>query len=239
MADTGSRTLVGYVCSTLSPATSLTHESMSTHVPNSPSVCIHSVCVTSAHRRRGIALGLLKEYIARLQTESMGGSSKYDRVLLITHENLRSLYEKAGFEWVGKSSVVHGSKPWFEMRKVLTDSNRTITEIETPEHMITGNQSIPPGVLEALRRPKDSIPSSKLISDFPHALSDLLEPDEEKPGVSVNKFDLLCPRLDCGSVILKKGAGKWVERASVQVRAYLTLVAPILNSLFHSLNRQE
>ncbi|KIJ98946.1 hypothetical protein K443DRAFT_50899, partial [Laccaria amethystina LaAM-08-1] len=32
-----------------------------------------------------------------------------------------------------------------------------------------------------------------------------------------NKFDLLCPRNGCGSVILKSGAGSWVERASVQL----------------------
>jgi hypothetical protein len=33
----------------------------------------------------------------------------------------------------------------------------------------------------------------------------------------VNKFDLLCPRDGCGSVILKNGVAKLIEAASVQV----------------------
>lgn len=40
-------------------------------------------------------------------------------MLLITHEELRTLYEKAGFVWLGKSAVVHGAKPWYEMRRDL------------------------------------------------------------------------------------------------------------------------
>jgi len=196
---------------------------MSNHVPNSSSVCIHSVCVSGSHRRVGIALALLKEYIARLEKANQVSPSKYDRVLLITHETTRKLYEKAGFEWVGRSSVVHGSQPWFEMRRDLTTSG-LVTLGETPEQMIEGNQQIPPGVLEALHRPKGGLPSSKLITDFPHGLMDIVEAHDEKAGVSVNKFDLLCPRGDCGSVILKKGVGRWVERASVQVSTFQLLV---------------
>ncbi|EDQ99848.1 uncharacterized protein LACBIDRAFT_148888, partial [Laccaria bicolor S238N-H82] len=108
------RQLVGYVSSTLSPAETLTHESMSTHVPNSSSVCIHSVCVSATHRKQGTGLRLLKEYISRLQNARKAGQP-YQRVLLITHEELRSFYEKAGFEWLGASSVVHGTKPWYDM----------------------------------------------------------------------------------------------------------------------------
>ncbi|KZT70614.1 acyl-CoA N-acyltransferase, partial [Daedalea quercina L-15889] len=104
------RKLIGYVCATLSPASSLSHESMSTHVPDALSVCIHSVCVTPAHRRQGVALSLLKEYTARLER-----AGAYERILLITHDELRGLYEKAGFDWVGPSSVTHGARPWFEM----------------------------------------------------------------------------------------------------------------------------
>jgi len=146
-----------------------------------------------------------------LETASASGVAKYDRILLLTHEELKSFYEMAGFEWVGPSDVVHGSRPWFEMRRNLT------TNPETPERMIQGHFSIPPNVLEALHRPRDEIPSGRLISDFHHALSDLLDQDDSRPGISVNKFDLLCSRPDCGSIILKKGVARWVERASVQV----------------------
>ena len=221
-SGSNSRKLVGYICATLSPATSLTHHSMSTHVPESSSVCIHSVCVAPSHQHRGIGLALMKEYIARLEKANEARSAKYERVLLIAHEELRDFYERAGFEWLGKSDVVHGSKPWFEMRRVLSlgTSSREEGEEgrESPEQMLSGHQSMPPGVLEALHRPSNTSASmSKLISDFPNALSDVLDSNGKRAGVSTNKYDLLCPRSDCGSVILKKGVAEWVERASVQV----------------------
>lgn len=105
------RRLIGYVCSTLSHAETLTHHSMSEHVPGAPSVCIHSVCVATAYRRQGVALSLLQEYITRLRTSS----DRYERVLLIAHEELIPFYRKAGFDLVGPSPVVHGSQPWYEM----------------------------------------------------------------------------------------------------------------------------
>ncbi|KAH9475961.1 putative N-acetyltransferase C9.02c [Psilocybe cubensis] len=207
------RRLIGYICSTLSPSPTLSHDSMSTHVPNSSSVCIHSVCVSPSHQRRGIGLSLLKEYITRLEKARAGGYANYRRVLLITHENLRDFYEKAGFEWLGKSEVVHGSRPWFEMRRELHSAQGVI---ETPVKTAKEN-AIPPGILEALQRPKDVFPSSKLVSDFPNGLPELIEPDEKNPGTSFNKYDLICPRNGCGSVILKRGGGKWTERESVQL----------------------
>jgi len=212
-SELGSRRLIGYICSTLSPAKSLTHESMSTHIPNTSTVCMHSVCIAKPYRRKGIGIALVREYVKRLETASTSGVAKYDRILLITHEELRSFYEMSGFEWVGPSGIVHGSRPWFEMRRNLASIPH---QTETPEQ---GHFSIPPNVLEALHRPRDEIPSGRLISDFHHALSDLLEEDDSRPGISVNKFDLLCSRANCGSVILKKGVARWVERASVQVRS--------------------
>ncbi|TBU39431.1 hypothetical protein BD309DRAFT_872332, partial [Dichomitus squalens] len=114
---TGSgRRLIGYICSTSSADTTLTHASMSKHVPGSSLVCIHSVCIALEHHRQKVGLGLLQEYVSRLST-SRNDSKPDARILLISHEELRSFYEQAGFEWVGQSAVVHGSQPWFEMRK--------------------------------------------------------------------------------------------------------------------------
>ena len=175
---------------------------------------MHSVCVAKPHRRKGIGIALVREYVKRLETASASGVANYDRILLITHEELRFFYEMAGFEWVGPSGIVHGSRPWFEMRRNLVSVPH---QTETPERMIQGHFSMPPNVLEALHQPRDEIPSGRLISDFHHALSDLLEEDDSCAGISVNKFDLLCSRADCGSIILKKGVARWVERASVQV----------------------
>lgn len=204
------RELVGYVCATLSPSMSLTHESMATHVPGSASVCIHSVCVAKNHRRKQIALNLLKEYISRLETARTAGKP-YERVLLITHELLRQLYERAGFEWAGKSNVVHGSEPWYEMRKELSSGTQTAAEPEA--------QQMPAGLWDALQQTSTRTrPSARPFTDFQGKINDVIRPDSDDYTISVNKFDLLCPRSGCGSIILKAGVGKWVERGSVQVR---------------------
>ncbi|KAK7691549.1 hypothetical protein QCA50_004948 [Cerrena zonata] len=196
-----SRTLVGYVCSTLSPDPTLTHHSMETHVSGAPSVCIHSVCVSQAHRRKGIAVGLLKEYISHLERARERGSP-YERILLIAHEELQQLYAKAGFELVGPSSVVHGSRPWFEMRKVLTQS---------------APPSIPPGLMEALSATSRSKrPIGKLLGAFPSGLADVSDITPDSP-YAVNLFDLLCPREGCGSIILKNGVATLVEHQSIQL----------------------
>ncbi|CAL1711100.1 unnamed protein product [Somion occarium] len=208
LTEGDTRTLVGYVCSTLSPSPSLTHESMSTHVPSSPSVCIHSICVSATHRRKRIAVGLLKAYISRLEQAHIDGAP-YERILLITHEELRPLYEKAGFEFVGPSAVVHGSRPWFEMRRVLEASS----SVSSPP-----SQALPPGIWEALQRASTSRnrPVARRLSSLPNGLDDVSELATDT-SVSVNKVDLLCPRDGCGSIILKNGVATLVEKESVQL----------------------
>ncbi|KAJ7740933.1 acyl-CoA N-acyltransferase [Mycena maculata] len=183
--------LVGYVCSTLSSDASLTHESMSTHVP-------------------GVGLKLLREYIARLETVHREKSAPYERVLLITHENLRRFYEKAGFEWLGPSHVEHGSRPWYEMRIILGFSA----------------QQPPPGVLEALQRPSNSGPAPRLLSSFPGGIPELAS---SQSNILVNKFDLLCP--GCGSVILKSSVAKLTDAPSVQIEPADSPHHPLLPDL--------
>ncbi|KAK9763443.1 hypothetical protein K7432_009862 [Basidiobolus ranarum] len=114
--------LVGYIVSTLASEPTLTHNSMSDHVPNGKTVCIHSVCVDKKHQRKGIAANLLKEYIRRLQ-ESNGNcdSPKYERIALIAHDYLIKLYESCGFTLLGESEVVHGPDKWYELQ-ILLDS---------------------------------------------------------------------------------------------------------------------
>lgn len=185
---------------------------MATHVPGSASICIHSVCVAKNHRRKQIALNLLKEYISRLETARTAGKP-YERVLLITHEPLRQLYERAGFAWAGKSNVVHGPEPWYEMRKDLGSGTQTAVEPEA--------QQMPAGLWGALQQSSTRTrPSTRPFTDFQGNINDVIRPDSDDDTISVNKFDLLCPRSGCGSIILKAGVGKWVERGSVQVRAF-------------------
>ncbi|KAJ7103720.1 Mss4-like protein [Mycena epipterygia] len=211
---TGEYKLVGYICSTLSPDTSLTHKSMETHVPGSSSVCIHSVCVSPASRKQGVALKLLREYIARLETFHREKSAPYKRVLLITHENMRPLYEKAGFEWLGPSAVVHGSQPWYEMRIILGSSPSPL--------------SPPPGVFEALQRPSNNDSISQPLSSFPGGIAEV---SSYESNALVNKFDLLCPRIDCGSIILKSGVAKLTEAPIVQMEPADHPCHPLLPAL--------
>lgn len=175
---------------------------MSTHVPGGSSICIHSVCVSPVCKGKGVGLKLLREYIARLETAHRDKSAPYERILLITHENLRPFYEKAGFEWIGLSRVVHGSQPWYEMRLVLGSSPSPAA------------QQPPPGVFEALQRPSNNNPASRLLSSLPGGVNDVSLPESD--GL-VNKFDLVCPRSDCGSIILRNGVGKLTEAPSVQI----------------------
>ncbi|KII85588.1 hypothetical protein PLICRDRAFT_178638 [Plicaturopsis crispa FD-325 SS-3] len=204
--DSSPRTLVGYVCATLSPDASLTAASMSHHVPGAPNVCIHSICVAPTYRRTGIALRLLQEYVARLD------ETQYERVLLITHEELRGLYERAGFQWGGKSAVVHGDRPWFEMHRDLRPQQAQ-------------QQEIPPGVWEALQRPSRPRPGAKLLTDFQGGIAEVTTPSSE------NKFDILCPRDGCGSIILKAGAAKHVEGVSFAIDPPSITTSPLLAPL--------
>lgn len=168
---------------------------MEHHIPGSSSVCIHSVCVSSKHRRKRVGVHLLREYISRLESTTRDdGSKAYSRALLITHENLRDFYEEAGFEWAGESSVVHGSQPWFEMRKELG---------RIPD----SQPSMPPGLWDALNQPVEKRPLAKPLSSL--NVADLCID-------GTNKYDVLCPQAKCASTILKAGVGKIIERSAAQ-----------------------
>lgn len=182
---------------------------MSTHVPASSSVCIHSVCVSANHRRNGVGLGLLKEYLTRL--EDARREERYERVLLIAHQELRPFYAKAGFEWVGESQVTHGSRPWYEMRKILGTSSAA-PSLETTE----SQQTLPSGLWEALQRPSSHSSSTiRPFSSFPNGVVDLTDAETSS---NANKFDIICPRPGCGSIILKNGVGKFVDRAATDAQ---------------------
>ena len=202
---------------------------MSTHVPSSPFVCLHSVCIAPAHRRKGVGLLLLQEYLARLERQRAGGSASYKQVMLITHEELRPFYERAGFEWIGKSDVRHGSRPWYEMRRTLGSPLPSLlpeTEDAHPSAQpLTEVPPIPAALWETLQRPSRRRLVSLPLSSFPGGISDVVAA-QDAPS---NKFDLLCPRSECASIILKSGVAKWVESPSVQVN-----VPPLSKNSSHS-----
>ncbi|KAF8512977.1 Mss4-like protein [Gautieria morchelliformis] len=194
------RTLIGYANATL--ATSLTADSMHVHDPAGTAVCVHGLAVVEHHRRTGVASALLKEYIRRLRDDPAVGNIQAESILLICHEDLIPLYTRVGFTLQGKSPVVHGPTVWFEMRVDLSSSSN----VETSDVQ----DAIPPNVLAALTTPSRSRPAARLLSSFPSMHSLVTATGE-------NIFDLLCPRMGCGSVVLKAGVAKLQRGASVEL----------------------
>ncbi|KAI9252280.1 acyl-CoA N-acyltransferase [Phascolomyces articulosus] len=102
--------VAGFVCTTLGSTPLVTDESMKEHDPKGKVVYLHSVCVNPEIRRQKVATRLMQHWIELLKQ-----SKKYDRIALISRENLIGLYESVGFKYLQKSEVVHGPDPWFDM----------------------------------------------------------------------------------------------------------------------------
>lgn len=68
--------------------------------------------------------------------------------------------------------------------------------------------------------------SDELLVAGPSSDSD----SNEKSAAQSNKFDLLCPREGCGSVILKARVGLWVRVAVQQVRSVLDDISQLSTS---------
>ncbi|GAA5877707.1 hypothetical protein JCM8547_003803 [Rhodosporidiobolus lusitaniae] len=189
-----SSTLVGFICATLTPSPTLTHDSMSTHVPSAPYVAIHSVCVSPDHRRQGIAWGLLEEYLERLRGM---GKEGVRGARLIAHEELVGLYEKAGFRMVGESEVQHGARPWFELAVDFPPSSSSTSQSPS-------TSSSAPAIVDEVRSP--GAPFSRFASSSSSFQSTLVD-----PRTGLNAADLYCPRPECRCLLLRKGTGKFVR----------------------------
>ena len=113
--------IAGFVNGTLTTSSELTHDTMSTHEPTGSLLCVHSVVVAPELRRKGLALSMLGRYLDGLK--GSGPGARVREIRLLCKEVLRPLYEKAGFELVGPSKVVHGKDQWLEMKMMC--SNQT------------------------------------------------------------------------------------------------------------------
>lgn len=118
-AADGGGGVAGYICGTAAAGgtESLTHESMSAHDGGGRVVCVHSVVVRAAGRRRGLGRAMLARYVAELR--AAGGGRRFERALLLSKEALVPFYEAAGFARAGPSAVQHGADAWIEMRLEL------------------------------------------------------------------------------------------------------------------------
>lgn len=96
--------IVGFVNGTCIKELTIHHESMSDHVPNGKSLVIHSVTIKKEFRRKGLALHMLKLYLAIMKESLL----QLIKIFLLCKANLLSLYMQAGFTFVKISPVVHG-----------------------------------------------------------------------------------------------------------------------------------
>jgi guanine nucleotide exchange factor len=77
-------------------------------------------------------------------------------------------------------------------------------------------------VLEALKAtPRDNSSSHRTLSSFDSftEVVEIQDADTDSPK-SLNRYDLLCPRTQCKSVILKAGVGKLAEKETVKARLF-------------------
>ena len=96
---------------------------MSKHDAKGSFLCIHSVVVKPAVKRRGVGSTMLKAYVDHLRNANKQqqqhdniSRSQVKALLLISKKDLVPFYEKCGFKLVGQSDVEHGVDQWFECR---------------------------------------------------------------------------------------------------------------------------
>jgi hypothetical protein len=133
---------------------------------------------------------------------------KYERVLLIVHEKLVYFGERNGFDLVGSSDVVHGSEPWFQM-----------------QHLVPSDPSMPPPGLLKMLMEKQMLKSREGPRTSKRDLLSFGSVSAVANEEGMNKFDMLCPRPGCNSIILKPETAKLTQRRCVQV----SMPLPIMN----------
>lgn len=156
---------------------------MSEHQPDGTHVAIHSIVVHPSLQRQGVALALLKAYLERLRA-----NPKYHSAVLISHDNLIPLYQKAGFQLRGKSDVVHGSEPWYELA----------ADVSSP-----ASSSVAPAAAQVASPGKSLQQVGK---------DQLLCNEHGK-----NQFALYCPRGACKCLLLRANSAVQVERTKQPV----------------------
>jgi GNAT superfamily N-acetyltransferase len=186
--------LIGFICSTLTSSPTLTHESMETHEPSGEYLAIHSVCVSPDHRRKGIAKGLLREYIRRVRE-----ANEVRGIRLIAKEGLVGMYERSGFTSKGKSQVVHGQDPWFELGIDFQGKQESTETLSSPFEQ---SEDVDPA---SVRSPGKRLASATVTKAIV---------EEKLVEDGKNKFDLYCPRAECRCFLIRKGAASWVAKGS-------------------------
>ena len=123
LADDDARTIIGYVCATLTARDALEHDSMTTHDARGTTLCVHSVVVAPEWRARGVGAAMLARYCDEWIFGDASPRRPRVRVMrLLCKANLIAFYEKhGGFTLEGESSVAHGAETWYDMSRRRDD----------------------------------------------------------------------------------------------------------------------
>lgn len=104
MKGTNSSEVIGFVNGTCIEGETITHESMTDHNPDGKTLVIHSVTVSSRHRKEGCGTRLLKKYVEYV-TDCC---PEIHLILLLSKAYLLRFYVSCGFQLVCLSPVHHG-----------------------------------------------------------------------------------------------------------------------------------
>jgi ribosomal protein S18 acetylase RimI-like enzyme len=104
MKRKNSSEVIGFVNGTCIEGETITHESMTDHNPDGRTLVIHSVTVSSNHRKKGCGTHLLKKYV-KYVTEFC---PEIQLILLLSKAYLLRFYVSCGFQLVSLSPIHHG-----------------------------------------------------------------------------------------------------------------------------------
>ncbi|KAJ3773939.1 Mss4-like protein [Lentinula raphanica] len=95
---------------------------------------------------------------------------------------------------------------------------------------MASSSQLPDGLWEALQASSSSKsrPDAHPLSSFSNGVADMTESID---GEATNKHDLLCPRPECRSIIVKKGVATLKERQSIQIEPSDIPIHPLLPPL--------
>lgn len=115
VAEAGGK-LIGFIngCATNSPVIvdEMFHDPAH-HLPGGENASIFGLDVVPEQRRRGVAAGLLRHFIA------VAGAVGRKRVILTCKQRLVPYYESFGFQNDGLSASTHGGAEWYDMTLIL------------------------------------------------------------------------------------------------------------------------
>lgn len=222
----GGRRVVGFLCATAGTGPRLGGETMSHHVSDGDTVCVHSVVTRADARRRGIATWMMRSFVRRLPRVAPRAA----RVALLTKPRNEGLYARCGFLSIGASPVEHGAEIWVEMQQPVRtrDAGHPVVTVDAfAEEAYAGNPAavvVAPG-LHAAREaaawvaagPPPGTPASRTVGPFGTADAALAHVAEE---MNLSETAFLWP-LDDGSFLIR-----WLTPAvEVDLCGHATLAA--------------